>query len=114
MTRQALVLGLLNRHSLLYRQKQGQGSYRGARWDSAGEVVNTWLPMLTPSPKQITMRTAIFLPQGTPLAQWLETWIPNPLPWGGFLVAYFKKYQDVKIRFLPTPDIGGAMLGPRP
>lgn len=33
-SRHGVVLGLLNRHSLLYHLKHGRGAYRGARWDS--------------------------------------------------------------------------------
>lgn len=90
-TRHALALGLLNRHSLLYRSKQGQGGYRGARWDTAGEVTNEWLPELSPPPESIALRSAIFFPQGTRLAQWSERWLPNTLQWGGFLAVGLNK-----------------------
>lgn len=90
-TRKTLVLGLLNRDSLLYRQKQGGGSYRGARWDRSDEVINRWLPKLTPSPIETTVRSAIFFPHGTRRAQQIENWIPNQLLWGGFLAVSLKK-----------------------
>jgi SAM-dependent methyltransferase len=93
MTQRTLTLGLLNRHSLLYRFKHGRRSYRGARWDTADEVVRKWTPILTPAPKKITIRTAIFFPQGNRLARWTEACIPNHLPWGGFLVVSLEKSQ---------------------
>lgn len=34
----AVSLGLLNRRSLLYRQKHGRGAYRGARWDTSTDA----------------------------------------------------------------------------
>lgn len=91
-TRHTLVLGLLNRHSLLHWKKQGgQGSYAGARWDTAGEVVRAWIPVLMPKPKKIVVRSAIFLPQGTRVARWSERWLPEALPWGCFLAVGLRK-----------------------
>ena len=90
-SRHASVLGLLNRHSLLHRRKKGRGSYTGARWDAASEVLDTWLPALTPLPGNSTVRTAIFFPGGSRLAQWSERLLPNVLPWGGFLAVALEK-----------------------
>ena len=90
-TRHTLVLGLLNRHSLLHWRKQGQGGYSGARWDTAGEVLKEWIPVFTPAPKKIVVRSAIFLPQGTRIAQWSEQWLHGALPWGGFLAVGLMK-----------------------
>lgn len=90
-TRHALALGLLNRHSLLHWEKEGQGSYAGARWDTAGEIVNAWIPVLRPKPNEIVVRSAIFLPQGTSVAQWSEICLPGALPWGGFLAVGLRK-----------------------
>lgn len=90
-TRHVLVLGLLNRHSLLHWKKQGQGSYRGARWDTTGEVLKQWIPALSPAPGKMVLRSAIFLPQGTGMAQWSEQRLPATLPWGGFLAVGLRK-----------------------
>jgi SAM-dependent methyltransferase len=90
-TRQSLALGLLNRHSLLHREKQGEGSYAGARWDTAEEVMKAWIPVLMPKPSKIAVRSAIFLPQGTRVARWSERWLPGALPWGGFLSIGLRK-----------------------
>jgi SAM-dependent methyltransferase len=90
-TRHSLALGLLNRHSLLHWIKQGQGSYLGARWDTAAGVVKEWLPVLSPAPGETMLRSAVFLPQGTRMAQWSEQWLPATLPWGGFLAVGLRK-----------------------
>lgn len=90
-TRNALVLGLLNKQSLLYRQKHGHGNYQGARWDRADEVMKVWIPALPTAPQTITTRSAIFLPQGNRIARWSEQFIPKQLPFGGFLAIYLRK-----------------------
>lgn len=90
-SRRALSLGLLNRRSLLYRKKHGRGSYLGARWDTAGEVLKAWVPTLVPAPGAVAARSAVFLPQGTRMAQWSEQWLPGILPWGGFLAVGLRK-----------------------
>lgn len=90
-TQYTLVLGLLNRHSLLHWEKQGQGSYAGARWDTAGEVVKAWIPVLMPKPNEIAVRSAVFFPQGTVMAQWSERWLPGTLPWGSFIAVGLRK-----------------------
>jgi len=90
-TRHSTVLGLLNRHSLLHWKKQGQGSYLGARWDTAGEVLKQWVPAFKPAPGEIMLRSAVFLPQGTRIAQWSEQWLPSTLCRGGFLAVGLRK-----------------------
>jgi SAM-dependent methyltransferase len=87
--RHAVLLGLLNRHSLLHRQKHGRGAYRGARWDTAAEI-QRWAQSLEPAP-QITPRSAIFLPSGSMIAHVVETVLPSVLPWGGFLAVLLRK-----------------------
>ncbi len=83
--RRRIVLGLLNRHSLLWREKGragGQGAYRGAHWHTADEV-RAALAELPVSNVQV--RTAIFLPSGSGFARMLERVSPNRAPCGGFL-----------------------------
>jgi SAM-dependent methyltransferase len=87
--RRAVLLGLLNRRSLLYRQKHGHGGYRGARWDAPTDV-RRWLQSLAPAPR-VTMRSAIFLPGGGALARAVEAALPGVLPWGGFLAVLLRK-----------------------
>lgn len=82
--RQTVVLGLLNRHSLLFRQKHGRGGYRGARWDTIKEA-SAWWQQLRPVPR-ITVKSTVFCSGGGPIARAAEVFIPDVLPWGGFLV----------------------------
>ncbi|MGD9788244.1 MAG: class I SAM-dependent methyltransferase [Sulfuricellaceae bacterium] len=86
-TRRRFAVGWLNRASLLYRQKGrhgGSGAYRGARWHTAGEIRALFdgLPV-----RNLTLRSAIFLPDGGPTARVLERLLPSRLPWGSLLVA---------------------------
>lgn len=87
-TRRRFAIGWLNRASLLYRQKHGQGAYQGARWHTAGEVRTFFagLPVIN-----LTLSSAIFLPGGSPLAVMAERLLPNRLPWGAMLVAAGEK-----------------------
>lgn len=85
--RRRVVVGLLNRHSLLWREKGregGSGGYRGAHWHAADEVraALAALPLA-----HVRLRTAVFLPGATPLARAAEHGLPGRLPWGGLLVA---------------------------
>jgi SAM-dependent methyltransferase len=98
--RRAVLLGLLNRHSLLYRQKHDRGGYRGARWDTAAEV-RRWTQSLAPVPR-VTIRSAIFLPGGA-FARTVEAVLPGVLPWGGFLAVLLRKPDHGKM-------IGDVML----
>jgi hypothetical protein len=90
-TRYTLVLGLLNRHSLLYRRKKGRGGYSGARWDATGDILKEWIPVLSPSPEAVALHSAVFLPQGTGMAKRLERWVPDTLLLGGFLAVGLRR-----------------------
>ncbi len=87
--RRAVLLGLLNRRSLLYRRKRDRGGYRGARWDTPAEA-RRWALALEPAP-QITMRSAVFLPGGGAFAHAAERILPGVLPWGAFLAVRLRK-----------------------
>ena len=83
--RRRFALGLLNRDSLLYREKgRRAGSYAGAHWHSCCSVVALLgdLPV-----RDVRVATAIFLPGGGVLAQALECVAPVSLPWGGFIAV---------------------------
>jgi len=89
-SRKGIVLGILNRNSLLYRERSLHPGYRGARWDSADDA-RAWLQYF-PSPEvDIKVKTAIFFPSGNGLARIMEKLIPRSLPWGAFLAVYYSK-----------------------
>lgn len=89
-SREGVFLGLLNRKSILYYQKNGRGAYQGARWDSRTDV-NSWLRQLRLKPETVKYRTAILLPDGSIFDQSVETLLSALLPWGGFLGVFIKK-----------------------
>ena len=81
--RRGVVLGLLNRRSLLYRQKHDRGGYRGARWDNADDA-RRWCMELSRDLRP-EIRSAVFFPWGGQLARLAETCLPTRGLWGGFL-----------------------------
>ncbi len=89
-SRFGVVLGLLNRHSLLYRQKRGKGAYAGARWDS-WQVVSQWIAQLVPSAVGYRYKTAIAFPRGGLISRLVEPLFTGSSPWGGFLAVYIAK-----------------------
>lgn len=89
-TRYRVALGLLNRHSLLYRQKGrhgGQGAYQGAHWHTPQEARHLFEQCGMP---RVTIRSAIFLPDGGGIAKWVEAITPSRVPLGAFLLALSK------------------------
>lgn len=89
-SRYGVVLGLLNRHSLLYVQKHGKGAYAGARWDT-WQVVRHWISHLVPPAAEHRHGTAIAFPQGGQVAHLAEPLLSGWSPWGGFLAVYIAK-----------------------
>jgi SAM-dependent methyltransferase len=83
-TRRRLVLGLLNRHSLLYLRKRTTAGYRGAHWHTARELRRLFdgLPA-----RGLQLRSAIYLPGGGALARRVETCLSPRWLLGGFLAA---------------------------
>lgn len=71
--RRGIVLGLLQRHSLLDRQKAGHGAYTGARWDDMA-AVRAWLLPAT----HMRYGYAIFLPSGGSIARLTSTSCHTP------------------------------------
>lgn len=85
--RRRVVLGLLNRHSLLWWQKGrrgGRGAYRGARWHTAREARALFdgLPVTG-----VSVSSAIWLPGGGGMARRVEGWCPEWLHGGAFLLV---------------------------
>ncbi|MES2237220.1 MAG: class I SAM-dependent methyltransferase [Pseudomonadota bacterium] len=86
-TRRRFVLGLLNRHSLLWLDKGrngGKGAYHGAHWHT-GRELDEAMQKLPVEP--IHFSSAIFLPSGTDFAQAMERTLPKSLPWGALLLV---------------------------
>lgn len=86
-SRRRFVIGLLHRHSALFRQKGrggGTGAYRGAHWHTVEEIeaLLRGLPVAN-----ATIRTAIFLPSGTSFARSLEMVVPSAILGGGFIAV---------------------------
>lgn len=88
--RKSIVLGLLNRHSLLYINKHLKNSYMGARWDSWHDV-EAWEKDMRPAPASMYYRTAVFSPLGGFVSRFVESVTPGVIPWGGFLIVMCKK-----------------------
>jgi len=85
--RRRVVLGLLNRHSLLWRRKGrdgGVGGYAGAHWHTAEEVRGALGHI---GQVHIRARTALPLPGASAPARLLGRLAPTHLPWGGFLAV---------------------------
>lgn len=85
--RRRVVLGLLNRHSLLWWHKgrrSGRGAYRGARWHTPREARALFdgLPVT-----DVSVSSAIWLPGGGWLARHTEGCLPEWLHGGAFLLV---------------------------
>ncbi len=85
--RRRVVLGLLNRHSLLYLDKGrrgGRGAYRGARWHTPTEALRLFdgLPV-----RHAGLGTAIVMPGGKHWCRRLEPLLRRWLPGCGAFIA---------------------------
>lgn len=83
--RKRFAIGLLNRHSLLWRDKGrdgGKGAYRGAHWHTPAEARNLFdgLPV-----RNLRLRSAIVLPGGGSVARVVENLWPARWCLGAFL-----------------------------
>jgi ubiquinone/menaquinone biosynthesis C-methylase UbiE len=86
-TRRKFATGLLNRHSLLWLQKGrngGQGAYRGANWHTVNEAKSIFskLPV-----KNLIVQTAVHIPTGGKIAQYLERYFSHTLSTGAFILV---------------------------
>ncbi len=84
-TRRRFAIGLLNRRSLLWREKGrggGKGAYRGAHWHTPAEVRTLFagLPV-----SNLKLRGAILLPKGGRIARLAERAWPDRWLLGAFL-----------------------------
>lgn len=86
-TRRRFVLGLLNRHSLLYLKKGlrgGTGGYEGAHWHTPAEIRALFAAVAVDN---LILRTAIVLPRGGAFARAVELCWPQGSLLGGFLAV---------------------------
>jgi ubiquinone/menaquinone biosynthesis C-methylase UbiE len=86
-TRRGFAIGLLNRHSILWFKKGrsgGRGAYHGALWHTVNEAVSLFsgLPV-----KNLIVQTAVHLPGGGKIAQWVERSLPTTLSTGAFILV---------------------------
>jgi len=105
-TRRRFVLGLLNRHSLLYLNKGrrgGTGGYRGAHWHTPSEVRELFASLPV---ERLRFRSAIVLPQGTAFGRALERCWPQWIALGGFLAVT----GDLSGADRPNPLPGASYL----
>lgn len=85
--RKQIVVGVLNRHSVLWRQKGGHGGsggYHGAYWHTPRELLRAFKAC---GLRHIRIRSAVFLPSGSGTARLLERCVPAAVPYGSFLVG---------------------------
>ncbi len=85
-SRDRFAIGLLNRHSALYRRKGrhgGSGAYAGAHWHTRAEVAAAMraLPV-----EQWRVSYGIFDALGGSTARWLQSVVPGSWPFGSFLL----------------------------
>ncbi|MCL4745277.1 MAG: methyltransferase domain-containing protein [Burkholderiaceae bacterium] len=85
--RRRFVVGLLNRHSLLWLDKGrhgGSGAYQGAHWHTRVEIGNALrvLPVCN-----LRYRYGVFLPSGSEVSRVLERGLPAGLPLGSFVAV---------------------------
>lgn len=88
-SRHGVMLGLLNRHSLLHIKKQHSISYKGARWDTTTEV-QQWCDKLKADVEMMT-KSAVWIPSAGILARSLEMFLTDKFPYGSFLAVGIKK-----------------------
>lgn len=92
--RRRVVLGLLNRHSLLYLEQGrngGRGGYRGARWHTARQARSLFDGLAAAN---VETRRAVFVPSGGRLARWVEpTFGRWQAGWGSFIAVAVDKMR---------------------
>ncbi len=90
-SRGRFAIGMLNRRSLLWREKGrngGSGAYRGACWVTPEELRDSvaGLPVT-----DVRVSSAVFLPSGSLLARAVECLLPAHLAIGGLVVLSGRK-----------------------
>ncbi|MBI3374429.1 MAG: class I SAM-dependent methyltransferase [Betaproteobacteria bacterium] len=96
--RRRIVLGLLNRQSLLYLSKGrggGSGSYRGARWHSYANILELFNGLAV---SNLRLHSAVFLPGGGALARRAEPCLAH---WFGGYGAFIAASADIPTCYVP-------------
>jgi len=88
-SRKAVILGLLNRDSLLYYMKRNSKGYQGARWYNLNHI-RQWADKLIPA-ASLNYRSVIWLPGGGKISRLFENIAPEHTPYAGFLAVVLKK-----------------------
>lgn len=88
-SRNGVMLGLLNRHSLLYYQKKNSSGYKGARWDTKTEVIK-WCDNLNYK-VETSVLSSVWFPDAGILARLIENIVPKTIPYGSFLAVGIKR-----------------------
>ncbi len=88
-SKKGMILGLLNRNSLLFWQKADTGSYKGSRWDTHRDI-KQWITQLNPKPESVSVKSVLFVPGMGLISQKIEPFISSKLLFGGFLAVYVK------------------------
>jgi ubiquinone/menaquinone biosynthesis C-methylase UbiE len=88
-SRKVVIVGLLNRNSLLYYMKRNSSGYEGARWDKMKNV-SQWVNKLRPAATS-NIRSAIWLPSGGKISRIIEKIAPAHYPYAGFLAVVLEK-----------------------
>lgn len=85
-----LLLGLLNKNSLLYMQKHNKSGYKSARWDTRDDIEN-WLSVANIEPASVTYSSTVNIPSNNMVARTIECLIPKQALLGGFLAVCLSK-----------------------
>ncbi len=88
-SKKGIILGLLNRFSLLYLLKRNSPGYKGARWDTPASIYQ-WCDESNLN-VDITIRTAIWCPLDFQACKLLESVVPDKFNYGSFIAVYLKK-----------------------
>ncbi len=88
-SRYGVILGVLNRHSLLHVLKKNSIGYQGARWDTVSEI-KKWCNKINPELKT-TIKSAVLIPSAGILAKTIETLLPDYFSFSSFLAVRIEK-----------------------
>ena len=88
--RRGLLLGILNKHSLLYWQKRHSKGYAGARWERT-VTVKQWVKKLDPEPSRYSISNGVLVAGSGKLVKLVERTLGTLIPFGAFIAVYVEK-----------------------